>query len=317
MSLKNYFLIFCFCQVFLQIVYSNNLLAKDTSDLPKIKSREYKVLLKADRFRGHLDQAIDGLTKELEKESLMVGAKLYGNFELREGMPRTVQYYDQRHSCKLAKNGWSFRLRREQGQYDWEGTLKTRSRDRYHSGFRSLDMNRCGVRYDHHEKNKFEMDINSKWDGIYSFSHKCNVPQGKNINNLRDITDIWVEMADVMNQLEWQDQEPLALVGDRNIVEMVYQGPILDFSKNEHPSLDEQGKLSLTLWYEEESFKPELVELSMSIGPRDDEGPFEAWKKHTIMTAHDFWQRWAKHPWNDPDSMTKTQWIYSHWNCLD
>ena len=142
------------------------------------------------------------------------------------------------------------------------------------------------------EENKFEEDINLQDVSKFSFSQKCKVEASKNINKIDDVTDIWTDMTDVYDNND--QEEALLLVGDKTVTECVYKGFDIQFDANE------LGEFAVTLWYDSpSSTSPVVAEISFGMdNPATDE-------------AECFWDAMTSFTDVDPNSSTKTAWIYS------
>lgn len=277
----------------------------------EVEKREYKTMLKPMKFRGSEDEVISklqALRSALIDVAKAAKAKEDSSssdfFSLKTGMPRTVKFYDTR-SCQLNTNGWAFRMRRKTGETNWEGTFKMRSWDRYLSSHRMKDMDKsCGS---NDLEDKFEEDVTLAGTSKFSYSHKCMIRDKKNINKLQDIKDTW---SDWDGLPEWSMETGIELVGGKTITERVYKGLVIDFDDGGKQDL---GEFSVTLWYDSStSTDPSLAEMSFTIESTGNS--LEDWNSKTIETAHRFWKECSKlTSWLDPNSSTKTAWVYDGW----
>mmetsp|Transcript_18444 Transcript_18444/g.28554 ORF Transcript_18444/g.28554 Transcript_18444/m.28554 type:complete len:304 (-) Transcript_18444:22-933(-) len=278
----------------------------------EIEKREYKTMMHASSFYGNSPcttnpSALFSLENELAMKAAGAGATSSGSFSLKSGMPRTVKMYDTPGSCDLNENSWIFRMRQESGQSDWEGTLKSRSGDRYHTTYRRKDMNRCcnGCT---ELGGKMEEDINLSWASKFSYSHKCEISSSRNINKLDDISHHWDEMEMVFDDLGWSAESEIDIVSDLTVTECVYEGFEVDFDSGGD---QEVGEFAVTLWYDSSTgSNPALAEVSFTITSSGSN--LEDWNEATIMTAHLFWDEMASLTSLDSNSSTKTAWVYSY-----
>lgn len=265
----------------------------------EVESREYKAMLDALHFHEippcqSSSPKIDSLIPPLRALATSVSAKPSGSFSLKDGMPRIVEYYDTPGDCLLQNNHWILRRRQKHPQSTWQGTLKTRHGDRYHSTFRRKKMNECCADCVD-GGGKFEEDINLLWHSVFSYSHKCDMNESSPMTKFRDISDYWIEMKEVFADLNWSLDTPLQKVGDLTVTECVYEGFTIDFDEG---GKQEVGDFSLTLWYDSpHAPSPSVAELSFTI--KSVGNKLEDWNKATIMRAHDFWDQVERYVMND------------------
>ena len=128
-----------------------SLLISNTWAAPQVTSREYKLLLQADKFsysnesadvNTYIDQAKTFIAQQ-------IGRTVSGTMVLDK--QRLVRFYDSPSSCLLNNMGYSFRERVEKGAS--EVTLKFRSYDHYLADFSDLSSPTSG------SKTKLEDDI--------------------------------------------------------------------------------------------------------------------------------------------------------------
>ena len=345
----------------------------------EVNSREYKTMLRADVFANvtfskainndngkdnhkFLNNILRNLQATLVTAASKAGAaKSRGRFTLKKGTPRHVHYYDTPGHCWLRHHSLTLRLRRDihatstsTSQEEWEGMLKSRSGDRYHTSYRQQYIQGCHKSLQK-GKHKMEEDIgNFDWTGnVYSFSQKCHLPVAAaapnnsdsdrgdtatlspGITSLRDIATAWDSMEDYLqSSLNLELETELQLVGNTSLIEVAYEDfwiPLEDDADD-----DQIAQAKLTLWYAGAggtvnnsqlhqpssssssaaaaaalSSPPIVAELSFRI-----QSKHEAWSDPTIMTMHTFWETLGtglqRDDWLDPESMTKTAWIYQY-----
>jgi hypothetical protein len=219
----------------------------------------------------------------------------------------------------------------------WEGTLKSRSGDRYHTSYRRKHMNECHTDFTQGHS-KLEEDIpHFDWTGnMFSFSQKCDIPAVKHpLRSLQHVVDVWYEMEKNILDLEWDLEAELHLVSNLTMIEVVYEDFWIDFDTGDD---DELAEVKVTLWYHDseelynnnnrknqstsgdeddsrlvlmESLKqqpPVLAEMSYTIQSNK-----EKWSETTIMRAHSLWDQCSNlDRWLDPKSSTKTAWVYRY-----
>mmetsp|Transcript_610 Transcript_610/g.1771 ORF Transcript_610/g.1771 Transcript_610/m.1771 type:complete len:328 (-) Transcript_610:1051-2034(-) len=275
-----------------------------------LDSREFKTAINEEFFREHSacqpnlsNTVTQAIILELVNAAQLVNATQDGIFTLKVGMPRLVEFYDAPGDCHLKSNSWILRIRKEENKDDWEGTLKSRSGDLYHTSYRRENMNQCC-----HDcvdlGGKFEEDLNIQWNSKFSHSHSCQMKLKSNeIKNLSSISDHWIEMEDEFSSLELSMDTPLEKVGDLSVVECVYNGFKLYFG-----TTGQAAKFSMTLWYESPTAaSPSLTELSFKLKTPSKK---KDWDKSTIMAVHQFWDNVRRLSFVDWDAPGKTDWVY-------
>ena len=278
----------------------------------ELEKRENKTMLTASDYNGNSPcasspSALSTLATDLASAATAVGITSSGSFSLKSGMPRTVKFYDTPSTCRLYNNNFVFRMRQKTGETDWEGTLKVRSGDRYFSSYRRSDVNSCGTT---DLGGKFEEDLNLSWQSKFSYSHKCEISDSKNINKLNDITDTWDQIDNVFDtEFGWTLTDSISKVSNLELTECVYEGFEVDFDNGDD---DEVGEFAVTLWYSSSSASnPALAEVSFTI--KSTGSVLEDWNENTIMNAHAFWKEVSSSITQiDTSSSTKTAWVYNY-----
>ena len=290
----------------------------------EIDSREYKTMITAAAFNGNPPcetnpTALSTLTTDLSRFATAVGIpSMSGSFSLKSGMPRTVKYYDTAGDCRLYNNDFIFRMRQKTGKTDWKGTMKFRHGDRYFSSYRGSFLDSCHATED--LGGKFEEDLNFSWQPTFSYSHKCKISHHKDIETLQDIADTWNHIDKVFEkELGWTLTDPIAMVGNLQVTECVYEGLVLDFDNDDDDAADDmetKGEVSVSLWYDSNTNRldPALAELSFRVYSSTGRGGGgEDWNLHTIVNAHKFWNQLGHNLTQvDPNSSTKTAWVYNY-----
>lgn len=248
----------------------------------EVESREYHAIIKADLF-GSGESRVDNKVGILPTAAVgdilrilgehvrgiagSVGATASGSFQLKDGMPRTVEYYDTPGECRLKAHDWIFRVRRKNGMEASDGTLKSRSEDRYNATFRRSDMDQwCDECQD--LGGKFEEDLNLFWLPKFSYGHSCEISSStrlqQGIPKLQDIAHLWPNMETVFDEQGWDLETSLAKVGDLSIAECVYHGLEVHFNNGGTP---EVWKLFIKLWFASQSTTATatLAELSFKL----------------------------------------------------
>jgi hypothetical protein len=263
-----------------------------------IGSREYKIMLKAEKFKGK------------EKELLKTAGKFWSDFKpdmsdfvidtngkLNEiKKRRTIRFYDT-DMARLRNNNYVFRERTDLETGQREVTLKFRHPDRYLTQDRNMDAKKPKK-----GESKFEQDIKPPFLSLYSFSTKQEISSSKNLNKMNDPVGLFPDLENKLNN--YQKDEQLNKVGQFTARELVITGA--DFQISASPKLE--AECALIVWYQNKGShtKPLLVEFSFKYESKDEDydGNMAQRAYHVFMKL----QKCQK--WIDLKSMTKTAYVY-------
>ena len=268
----------------------------------QITSKEYKAMMKPANFTGSsttVNTRLASLKTALAAYATSKGRTSSGSFTLKSGMPRQVKFYDTWY-CDIYTNGYAFRMRRDSGKTNWEGTLKYRDASQAVADDRRTKMNQCATT---DLGGKFEGDISlGSSSFIYAYSHDCSISNSKNINILDDVEDTWNEINQVwVNEFGFDMNEDIYLVNDIVISEKVYSGFKVNFPGT-------VADFSVSLWYApSSSTAPVLAELSFTTDADADTNVDTFWNGFGTATQLT--------PWLDPTALFKTNWMYTQWGC--
>ena len=319
----------------------------------ELNAREYKLLLNASLFAtsstndDSLKQrettilaVVSELQRDLTKAAASVqAAGIAGEFQLKHDTPRWVRYWDTPGTCVLRKNEMILRMRqscnkKRNGDDDdaWEGTLKTRNGDRYHTTARASYVKGCNEDVADQEKPKLEEDVSRyDWTGsTFSYSQDCEfvptlLPEDSQ-NTLQMIGSVWRHSQELLQKELGLDMSmPLAMVSNQTITEVAYDDFWIYLDAQDYGGDEAKAQAKLTLWYKTKegldldggklprftgSGDPILAELKLRIKSKHEE-----WTDATIMNMHRFYEHCGKAlagKWLDSKSMTKTAWIYKY-----
>ncbi len=265
-----------------------------------VVSREYKVMLKKQRFMGSqvnlLQRAAefwhdfqgsiqdividtDGSLNEIEKE-------------------RSIRFYDTADR-RIRRGDYVFRERVDLKTNKREVTLKYRHPDRYISQDR--DMAAANV---DQGKTKFEEDIKLPFIKLYSFSTKQPISDDKNLNQLNDPGDLYPDFKKRLKS--YQKNEPIKVVNNFTAREVVITGA--DFQIRKSPKVE--AECALVVWYDVagEEDQPVVVEFSFKYENKQEEYGGKASQR-----AYEVFGRLKDRlgDWVDPEGITKTAYVYS------
>jgi hypothetical protein len=266
-----------------------------------ITSKEYKVMLKPANFTGSsstVNTRLSSLRTALANYATSLGRTSTGSFTLKSGMPRQVKFYDT-WNCDIYYNGYAFRMRRDSGKTNWEGTLKFRNPSQALADTRRTKMNHCAT---NNLGGKFEGDISLGGSLVYAYSHDCEISNSKNINILDDVDDTWDEINQVwVDEFFWDLNTDIYKVNDITISEKAYNGFKVNFPGT-------AADFTATIWYSTStSTTPLLVELSFTTDADSDPNVDAFW--NGMATAPQLT------PWLDTNALFKTNWLYTQWGC--
>lgn len=251
-----------------------------------LDSREYKVMLDADRFSGDVPSAVEMLESELLDALTEARPALQSSGSLAElDKERTVVFYDTPGDCALRARGFSFRERVEDG--DREVTLKARSSDRYIASSHDVSSDRDGA------DSKFEEDIKQGYRSVFSRSTKVEIGD-KNLNKLDDVTDLFPASA-------WGGFDQEAAIERVRLPVQEHR-----YGKRTFALGELEAEMTVTLWYVSGDLTPSIAELSF--GYEADE--FELSPGDVAAGIMLFDTMISLDGWTAPESLTKTAWFY-------
>lgn len=264
-----------------------------------LDSKEFKAMLKVANFNGSVSTVLSqlaNLKSALVSAATASGRTSSGSFSLKSGMPRTVKFYDT-PNCHINSKGYAFRMRRLTGATNWEGTLKYRDLSYAVADNRRTDMNHCATK---DLGGKFEGDLSLGGSTYNSYSYKCEISNGKNINILDDVDDTWDEISNVWwNEFGWDKNTNIYQVAGLTITERVYEGFVVSFPGT-------QASFAVTLWYtSSSSTTPVLAELSFTTDGDNDSNVDAFYSSLPSKLS----------AWLDTAALFKTAWLYSKTSC--
>ncbi|MEA5472404.1 hypothetical protein [Spirulina sp. 06S082] len=264
----------------------------------KVISREYKIMLKAEKFQGEtaIFLAASALFWQNFKTNISeIVPEIKGNLDRIE-KNRLIKFYDTKEKL-LRTNNYVFRERIDIDENSQEVTLKFRHPDRYISQDRNMD-----ARKKNKGTTKFEEDIKPDFLKLYSFSTKQKVSETKTLQTLNDISNLY---PDIENKIpEFKKDREIVLVGDFVARETVITNAQFTIRKSPLVKAD----CALVVWRDREinPHIPLLVEFSFKYEDEKEEYTYKM-----AQRAYDVFQALQKmEDWIDPNSMTKTAYVY-------
>ncbi len=263
---------------------------------PQVTSREYKLLLQADKFSYSNESADVNAYMQQAKNVIaqQISRTVSGTMVLDK--QRLVRFYDSPSTCLLNNMGYSFRERVENSAS--EVTLKFRSNDHYLTDFADLSSPTSGA------KSKLEDDITqtATQGFLVGASKSTTVP---NTRTLNDFLDIHTHFPGFKTTFGISDSQALSLVGGLTVYERNYTGVVIDLGEFD-------ATVDLSLWYTQAPYaglKPAVVEVSFKY-----EDPKAIYTNKVVQrAAMSFSALKSLSNYNAPSTtQTKTQFIYKY-----
>ncbi len=316
-------------------------------ELAPIASREYKVMLKAKKFKGNVEDklplAIKNLEQKLANKLSDSPLPLEGSFGEEPEDNRIVRYWDTTDK-DLRSHGF---VLRERGDLDLdtmtpkEGktkyTLKFRSPDQFPVARKNVllnedDYNLSKIKYKFEEDispiiitvnfawltlketNRTDLVIDTKnnWRSLFSFSGTGRDKDDAVIlGTLSDAVDLYPGLSNGLSEegytFDASNAPALEIVSDIEVYERKYEGMTVDLGDGI------EAELELTIWYNMASSaynRPALTELSFSYKRIDDDvlvGTANAARNAKLLFETILGMNLV-----DISSSTKTAFVYSY-----
>lgn len=261
-------------------------------------SREYKAMLKADRFVGDETQALKTATDFWRDAARVFGSAvilLRGNLDQPKDR-RLVRFYDSADQ-QLNRRSYIFRERIGLDGQSRETTLKFRHPDRF------IAVNRDLRGANGKARSKFEEDVKPVFQSLYSFSTTQEIAPDKNLDKIKDIFKLYPGLRDSLTGVNVD--EAILPVDNFTARELVIGGASMQLGKR----LDVWASCVLVLWYDHHkpSDSPAVAEFSFKYG-----GNGKRFGVGTVTRAFDVFQTLQNslREWTDMESKTKTAFVY-------
>jgi hypothetical protein len=264
-----------------------------------ITSREYKMMLNAAKFAGDeakLNEAAGALWRDLVSVIVPSAVAVSGTDDI-ERKRRSVQFFDTEDNW-LRSQDYVVRQRVGLEQDEREVTLKFRHPDRFISQGRDM---RPAEKFS--PDLKFEEDIKPGFQSLYSFSSTIVLKPDAALGTLEDVCGLFPGLADAVDEVP--NSAPLRAVGGFTVYERVVKGTTFQIRKD--PEVF--AECCLTLWYAEaQGEQPIVAEFSFKYeDEREDYTATMARRAYDAFTA----MQDQLGDWLDPESMTKTAYVYA------
>ena len=226
-----------------------------------VTSREYKVMLRPNAFAGgnqQLLQAAGSFWHEFKQAMGKTVGRKDGNLA-RIGNRRTIQFYDT-DDHRLNNNSYIFRKRVDLDTGGKEVTLKFRHPDRYLSQNRNMK-----ARNSARAKTKFEEDIKSIFETLYSYSTTQRVSDNIALHTLKDVARFYPALSGELDHYE--ERAGITIIHGFTARELVIEGAKFLIGKKS----EIESECALIVWYDEkcDPGKPVVAEFSFRYGNKN------------------------------------------------
>ena len=267
---------------------------------PRVVSREYKVMLRPNRFTGDdgsVLQAAGAFWRDFTRATAGIAARTDGALA-RPGSQRLINFLDTRLRG-LNAGRYIFRDRRDLGSDRREVTLKFRHPDRHVAANRDMDP----ARKRKHARTKFEEDIKAPFVSLYSFSTTVRVGDGMSFSSVGDVARIFPDLCQQCETLG--PEEPLELVNGFTARELVVGGGTMRIGRK--PATE--AECALIVWHPQQGRRtqPCAVEFSYRYGNDAEEYDGASRPAFEVFDA----LQTKLGAWVDPKPRTKTAFVYN------
>lgn len=266
-----------------------------------VVSREYKLMLRASYFTGDADTLLRQAGAYWRAMRQTIRAVVFDTDGDLDSIAkrRAIRFYDtQEH--RLQQQAYIFRERVDVVSGEREVTLKYRHPDRYVAQARNMEAADT-----ERGSSKFEEDIKPPFQSLYSFSTTQKIADDKHLNRMNDSGRLYPGLPE---QLDTYDgDEAITVVGDFTARELVITGA--DFQIGKEPKVE--AECALIAWYDAQGDdqKPEVVEFSFKYA--NSNGQYPGAVARRAYDVFQLLQGKAMASWVDPNSKTKTAYVYS------
>ncbi len=265
----------------------------------RVISREYKLMLRVDRFVGNRVQLLDAASAFWQALQPVLEPYTFGvtgNLDSIE-KHRAVRFYDT-ETNQLRQNDYVFRERIDLERNQREVTLKFRHPDRYIVVDRNMDAAERN-----RGKTKLEEDIKPPFLKLYSFSTKQDIDDDRSFDRLKDIDDLYPDFSKKLDN--YKKKVSLHCLGNFTARELVVTGGFFKLRK----SPERNAECALVAWYVNggDAETPQVVEFSFRYGDEKED-----YSGKMARRAYNVFQgiQSGLTNWIDPKSKTKTAYVY-------
>ena len=263
-----------------------------------VTSREYKVMLLAQRFDG--DEAamraqVGAFWKEVGQRLSELNIPVEGEFSEVKAR-RLIRFFDTEEH-QLNADQYIVREREDVETGEREVTLKFRHPDRYIAADRQMDPADA-----EDYKTKFEEDVKPPFTSVYSFSTTQPLKSGAVLQQVRDVADLFPGLNDDLDELPVA--QSLVLVSDFVGHEIVLEGASILLGNK-----DIASECAVVVWYDQgaQDTTPVVAEFSFKYG--DELEDYRGTIARDAYAVLGMLQS-SLTDWVDPNPITKTAFVY-------
>ena len=263
-----------------------------------VVSREYKVMLRAEKFAGTPKQLLGSarrLWTDFTRSVEPIVLETEGSLD-KIAKQRLIVFLDSK-AQHLRAGGYIFRVRRTLDGGQPEVTLKFRHPDRYIVEGRQMKSPRIRT------KTKFEEDIKTPFVSLYSLSTRGRVGKKDIPASLDDVSRLFPDLSKRLRAVD--GAAALSEVNGFTARELVITGPLLRIGMT--PTI--HVECALIVWYNEKGAanEPVAVEFSYRYGNAAGEYGGKVARRAFDMFAT---MQNDMTDWLDPNPRTKTAFVY-------
>jgi hypothetical protein len=265
----------------------------------KVVSREYKLMLRANRFAGDeraLQSAARAFWRDLSRSVAEIVVGVGGDLGKVE-CSRLITFLDTAEAGLHARS-YIFRERRDLSDDTREVTLKFRHPDRHIAADRVMNARRGK-----NVRTKFEEDIKGPFVTLYSFSTTVQAGGRRTFARLDDVAQLFPDLAGRLERLSLD--EPISVVKGFTAREVVLGGGELRLAEKAKATAES----ALIVWYDHGrgDDRPCAVEFSFRYGSKREKYDGTVSRQAFDVFGH---LQTTLRAWVDPRSRTKTAFVY-------
>lgn len=287
----------------------------------EIQSREYKIMLDANRFEGSEDALRAQAARFWEVFGKAVAEVTDGSVRTKKKLKkidadkrRKIRFYDTEDCFLDSAHDYVFRLREEVISGKEEVTLKFRQRKLRTAQMADMQPADTGGAECNRIEGftcKFEEDVkvDSPIVSLYSVSTTKEIGPGEKIAHLNYPGDFVPGLQNALGE-EYHPERRIKRVGKYTARELVLTGGRLEMSK--WP--DVKVGCGLVVWYDNSKkpfYEPDVAEFSFKYRKHIDDELLESQCREVLTILNDRMGTWVASP-----QLTKTRFVYEKQECL-
>ena len=263
-----------------------------------VGSREYKVMLKPERFEGTEDEirlAVDDFWQTVGELLEELDIPTEGAFDEVKAH-RRIRFFD---TAERGLNGRRYILREriDVESEERQVTLKYRHVDRYVAQDRDMD-----AKNEQDGQSKFEEDVKPPFVSVFSCSTTVKVDADRELRHVEKLMEMFPGLAEELEDID--SSGDLTVVQDFCANELVLVGASVLLGKR-----DIEAECAMVIWHDDDDVEtpPVCVEFSFRYENEDED-----YRGSVARDAHDVLQALGSRltDWVHPEPVTKTAFVY-------